>query len=413
MAAQSSLPGQDDNSTLKRIGDILHIALPGTAVATAALKGDGEGTLQSVVAIGATIGTFQAIKAAIGKDRPDISDQRSFPSGHTAMSFAGSTFMLRRYGKKVGIPMMLGAGFAGFTRVKGQKHFADDVIGGAGLGILYNLVFTKPYPRHVFLQPVTFDSGGAGVQMRIDAGRQETPVGSGAIAAGPKRFRVDFEYAALYTRSLSGQLPPGQGTPLALDINERIFTPTARFTFDWLFREPHELSMFWAPFEARDFERVSSESFWFGGVEFAGGEGTTSRFRFDEVALRYRYRLVDSRRLDFRLGAALSYRETRAAIYQEEPDLKAEVIDYEFLPLAHIHAEFHFTPGFSLVAEGDAMAISAGHYSASSLLGLRWRFSPRWAFTFGYRGLWRELTEDDIQVRTRFDYFVAGVGYSF
>jgi hypothetical protein len=410
--AQGAIPGRDENETLRKIGDVLHIALPATAGATTVIKRDWDGAIQFGTVFGATVGTFSAAKAAIGKDRPDASDARSFPSGHTAMSFAGSTFMLRRYGKKVGIPLMFTAGFVGFTRVKGQKHYADDVVAGAGLGVLYNLAFTSPYPKRVFLKPVTFSSGGAGVQVQADVG--PNPHAPNELAElKEKRFRIEFEYAALYAHSLEGQSPPETGTPIAIAENERAWSPTARFTANWLFRIPHELSVFWAPYEGRDFETISDAPFSFGGVDFEEGEETISRFRYDEIAARYRYRLVNNKRVDFRAGAAVSFRETRGTVLQEEPDLYAEVVDYEVLPLAHLHLKLHLLENVSLIGEADGIATADDRYSLSTLLGVRWDLNQRWGFTFGYRGLWRKYIDDRLRVGTRFDYLTAGIGYAF
>jgi PAP2 superfamily protein/uncharacterized protein DUF481 len=412
---QGALPGQDDTGTLRRIGDILHIALPATAGATTVIKRDWDGTIQFGTIFGATVATFAGTKRIIRKDRPDASDARSFPSGHTAMSFSGSTFMLRRYGKKVGIPMMFTAGFVGFTRIKGQKHFADDVIAGAGIGVLYNLAFAKRFPERVVLKPVNFQSGGAGMQMQIDTNPQVTPPTPNAPAVERERprFRIEFEYAALQPRSLKGRAPADTGSHLELDQDQRSFSPTARFQFDWLFSDPHELSFYWAPYETRDFTKIYDGPLLFDGVVFNAGEETISRFRYDEILARYRYRLIDNQRVDFRLGGSLSFRETTATIVQEASDLSAEVSHYEVLPLLNLRFQLYFHPKFSLISQTDAVYLSDDRYSASTQLGFNWRLNREWDFTFGYRGLWRKLENDNVSNRLRFDYYSVGIGYSF
>jgi len=413
--AQGVLPGQGDTGTLRRIGDVLHIALPATAGATTVIKKDWDGTFQFGAIFGATVATVAGGKELLAKDRPDASDARSFPSGHAAMSFSGSTFMLRRYGKKVGIPMMFTAGFVGFTRIKGQKHYADDVIAGAGIGVLYTLAFTKAFPPRGILRPVTFQSGGAGMQMQIDTNRNDSPATPSAPAeeVARPRFRIEFEYAALHLRSLSGSAPADTGSPLELGADYRNYSPTARFQFDWLFSDPHELSIYWAPYEARDFTRVYTEPLFFSGVEFNPGEETTSRFRYDEFLARYRYRLVDNPRLDLRLGASLAFRETTATIVQEASELSSEVTEYELLPLFHLRLQLYFHPKFSFIGETDAVYLSDRHYSASTQLGVNWRLNREWDFTFGYRRLARKLQDDEVRNQLRFDYYSIGIGYSF
>ena len=59
----------------------------------------------------------------------------SFPSGHTASSFAASTCIFLRY-KKIGIVAMLLAAIIAFTRLYLFVHFPTDVLAGMLVGIL-------------------------------------------------------------------------------------------------------------------------------------------------------------------------------------------------------------------------------------------------------------------------------------
>lgn len=88
---------------------------------------------------------MEGLKYAIDKDRPDDSGDDSFPSGHTADSFAAATFIQQRYGWKWGIPAYIGATFVGYTRVDSDKHYVEDVLAGAAIGIISGLYFTEPY----------------------------------------------------------------------------------------------------------------------------------------------------------------------------------------------------------------------------------------------------------------------------
>lgn len=71
--------------------------------------------------------------------RPDTGQRNSFPSGHTAQAFAAATFMHKEYGKKNIWFSVLGYGMAtgvGLMRMANNRHWASDVIAGAGIGIL-------------------------------------------------------------------------------------------------------------------------------------------------------------------------------------------------------------------------------------------------------------------------------------
>ncbi len=71
--------------------------------------------------------------------RPDGSSQNSFPSGHTATAFVGAEFLWQEY-KDVsvwyGIAGYVVATGTGLFRVYNDRHWLNDVIMGAGVGML-------------------------------------------------------------------------------------------------------------------------------------------------------------------------------------------------------------------------------------------------------------------------------------
>jgi membrane-associated phospholipid phosphatase len=76
------------------------------------------------------------IKVAVGRERPNGEDNRSFPSGHTSNAFALATVAQRHYGWKLGVPSYLLAGLMGASRVSQDKHWLSDVVAGAALGYI-------------------------------------------------------------------------------------------------------------------------------------------------------------------------------------------------------------------------------------------------------------------------------------
>lgn len=80
-------------------------------------------------------GVTQAIKIGTQRTRPD-GTPFSFPSGHTAASFATATVLQREFGWKVGVPAYVGAAWIAASRVEAQRHFLSDVVAGATVGVL-------------------------------------------------------------------------------------------------------------------------------------------------------------------------------------------------------------------------------------------------------------------------------------
>ena len=131
-------------------------------VTTCALKAlDGEGGITSRFATSAlmsyavTAGTVYCLKHTIEERRPDLSDYRSFPSGHAAFAFAGATLLHKTFGKK-----SIWYSVAGYTvavatsvnRVRNDHHHIHDVVIGAAVGtcgtLLSDWISKKIFPEN-------------------------------------------------------------------------------------------------------------------------------------------------------------------------------------------------------------------------------------------------------------------------
>lgn len=133
-------------SSLEKSGDIVHILLPASAFfSTLIVEDNYQGSWQLVKSGAVSRLAVEGLKFSIDKDRPDGSGDDSFPSGHTADSFAAATFIQQRYGWRWAIPAYIGATFVGYSRVKSDKHYLEDVLAGAAIGILSSVYFTEPY----------------------------------------------------------------------------------------------------------------------------------------------------------------------------------------------------------------------------------------------------------------------------
>jgi undecaprenyl-diphosphatase len=80
------------------------------------------------------------VKAAVGEKRPNEPDplvtiphSHSFPSGHTATSFAGATALSLLYPRGTPVFYVLAAAIA-YSRLYLGVHFPLDVVGGAVIG---------------------------------------------------------------------------------------------------------------------------------------------------------------------------------------------------------------------------------------------------------------------------------------
>ena len=93
-------------------------------------------TIEETIAYTCAISTGYLLKYTIKRERPDGSDNRSFPSGHTLFAFTGAELTRMDYGWGWGGGAYAVAVYTGAERIWCNKHWFTDVLAGAGIGIL-------------------------------------------------------------------------------------------------------------------------------------------------------------------------------------------------------------------------------------------------------------------------------------
>ena len=159
-------PAQAGNGDWATASDIGRDGLVIVALGYPAVQGDWKGTKQAAFSIGAASLTTTGLKQIVTEERPDQSNDHSFPSGHTSVSFAAAATIEKRFGWQMGVPAHLVAAFVGVARVEADKHFVHDVVAGAAIGEISGWLLTNRKDAKVQWLPWG-DAHGAGVAMSL------------------------------------------------------------------------------------------------------------------------------------------------------------------------------------------------------------------------------------------------------
>ena len=130
-------------------------------------QGDTQGAFQAAGSLGAAALITTGLKYTFPELRPDGSDRKSFPSGHTSTAFAAAVSLYNRQGAGIGVPAMLAAGFVGLARVQADKHHWYDVVVGAGIGSASGFLITRKRSQREALVLPWGDSTSAGVSVAM------------------------------------------------------------------------------------------------------------------------------------------------------------------------------------------------------------------------------------------------------
>jgi membrane-associated phospholipid phosphatase len=144
--------------------DIGRDVLFAAALGVPAVQQDWTGGLQAGGSVLLAGGAAYGLKKAFPEERPDHSDRKSFPSGHSAESFAAAASLENRYGWRAGLPAFAAATFVAVARIEARKHHWYDCVAGAAIGTGSGFLLTSKRNDRVKLVPWG-DAGGGGLAL--------------------------------------------------------------------------------------------------------------------------------------------------------------------------------------------------------------------------------------------------------
>lgn len=154
-------PAAASDKSWRAVADVGLGSLLVASAGETALEQDWTGAKELGLSLAVTGGAAYGLKHVFPEERPNGNNRRSFPSGHTSISFAAAGYLQERYGWQVGLPATAVATLVGVARVQSHDHHWYDVVAGAALGEVTAHFLTKPHDENVRFLPWA-DTRGAG-----------------------------------------------------------------------------------------------------------------------------------------------------------------------------------------------------------------------------------------------------------
>ncbi|MEH6452575.1 MAG: phosphatase PAP2 family protein [Psychromonas sp.] len=338
------------NDSVVEAGDMIQILIPATGLFATWMYDDLEGAKQLTYSLGTTVLTVQGLKYVVGRNRPNNSAWNSFPSGHTAAAFSGASFLQSRYGASWGIPAYTAATFVGVSRIHGNRHYAGDVVAGAGTAFLINQFFVSPYQMEGVQFNAQKTDGGFAINVNVsnDAFDQEREVNKIQVFAKPLKHRIEL--------GIGSNLSDSSGEAFAdryLDISDAVdeYQPFAYVNYQLSLENNNQLEIEFLPSETRR-TGVVKEAFTVDGYTFNPG---------DEVLTAYQHWMLGSNvykgfnsmnGFDFKVGLGMYVH--RISFVAEDANTNDDTLseeDWKAMVAGTVKGSYAITKKFSLLAK--------------------------------------------------------------
>lgn len=374
-------------------GDDLYTLIPATGYLTAAAARDWRGfAYLSIHNVASSAGT-SILKEAVGQRRPGDQSSRSFPSGHTNTAFLGAAFLQQRYGPRFGVPAYISAFLVGWSRVFGNKHYVNDVLGGASIAMFSAWAIVPPYDRD-----------------RLDAWRD---------LERERRFRYEWEMTLNDVDSNRLQSPQGSGDvfrlPLDTDLNEP--WANSRAGFEYRLDARRTLHGHFSPWEIRSFGRFT-QPVTFSGERFPADTDLRVAHLMWNYGAQLRQKLIASERFEASGGLGLAGQYTEADIFvidDTQPESRgrsARSDAYGWYGVLHGDVAVKLLWRLWLSAEID-VGLSDRSNFVDWGAAVEVRLNPKWRLGAGWRAFETDLDDDALRNDFKRSGFALSIGYAF
>ena len=388
------LGGQDGSEgPVVQLGHDLYTVIPGAATISTLAARDWRGFVYMGIHNVASSGVTQFLKDEVSQGRPGNQSDTSFPSGHATGAFLGAAFLQQRYGPRVGIPSYISALLVGWSRIYGNKHYINDVVGSASISMLSAWAIVPPYD-----------------QERLERWRD---------LERERKFRYEWEMTLNDVNRNEIQSPGGVGDVFSspLDRGEDEPWANSHVAFEYRLDGNATIHGQFSPWEIRSFGEFAQPTS-FAGILFPANEQLRSAHLMWTYGAQYRRTLVTTERLSARWGLGISGQYTEEEIFvvdetqPEKRGLSAKSDASAWYAAAHLDASVKLIWKLYLEAEAD-VGLAAHNQYVDWRASLAARLSPKWDLALGWREFETDLKDDALRNDFRRTGPALTFGYAF
>ncbi|RJG50510.1 phosphatase PAP2 family protein [Motilimonas pumila] len=369
------------NDSYVEAGDALQIAIPAMGYFAAWLHDDWEGAKQLTYSVVSTQAIIHGMKYAVGRRRPNDSSWNSFPSGHTGAAFSGAAFLQSRYGAAWGVPAYAAAAFVGASRVHGNRHFADDVVAGAGIAFLVNQYFTSAHQvEGMYLNATTTGDGAAlGVTLtneffdaedKAKGFTQKTTVQNQRFELG-----IGFNFADSF-----GQIGAADIMPSSAPVDK--FQPFSYANYQYQFDDKAMLEIEFSPNETRRAGSLN-KSVSFKGKDYRNDQEVYAAFRQWSLGATYNMPLFQGDELTVMGGIGASAYYVGFEIDRKDGGNHYAEDFMRVLPAANLRTQYEVTEHLDLLAKAQVQGWNGDHVLQAEA-GLAYHINRDWEVGLKY-----------------------------
>lgn len=207
------------------------------------------------------------------------------------------------------------------------------------------------------------------------------------------QFELDIETGGALSGYNDVRIPGDGGTLFSLS-EELEADPTLfyriRLFYDFNLR--HHLGALFAPLSIHSSGQLDRELI-FEGVTFPTQAPLEATYQFNSYRLIYRYDFLRKDNLELGIGFTAKIRDAKIAV--KTNGLESEKTNVGFVPILHFRLLWMFSPKFSFLLDGDALAAPQGR-AEDVLAALRYTISDRISLKLGYRILEGGADNDEV-----------------